>query len=163
MKNGHRVGRLARAALALCLPLTLAGSVQAGPPHDGMHYIVWEDIGGASAGAHGEPALAMHGFTSPGHTIQANLTNALENAPALLLVAFEPNAPLAYQGGILHAAPVALVVEGVTDETGTLHLQGKWKAGLEASSLVYFQCVIADRDAPGGLALSNAMVFVVID
>lgn len=116
----------------------------------------WVDLGFASPGLFGPPCLIGEGELLPSSAGGLMLGNAMPSALTVLVVSLSSN-PLPFKGGVLVPLPPALTLPLATSALGAVQLQWKhWPAGLSGTSL-YFQCVIQDWVAPGGLALSNAL------
>lgn len=115
----------------------------------------WVDLGGALAGAAGDPVLAMSG---PLTGLSANLAVLDNAAPSALSVVFAGfslgNAPVL--GGVLLPAPDVIRLFN-TSASGTLNLPFTWPAGQPTGVDLFFQIWIPDVGAPFGYAASNGV------
>jgi Tol biopolymer transport system component len=116
----------------------------------------WVDLGFALPGLFGSPCLIGGGELLPSSAGELMLGNAIPFTLTMLLVSLSSN-PLPFKGGVLVPLPPALTLPLATSALGAIQLQWKqWPADLSGASL-YFQYVIQDWVAPGGLTLSNAL------
>jgi hypothetical protein len=119
----------------------------------------WSSLGGGVAGTHGQPLLSTSGSLQPGNPLTFDLTSALENTLAHLVIGLSAlNVPFA--GGTLVPAVDALVPNLPTDALGEFHRNGNWPAGIPSGTTYYFQFWVQDPLAPFGLAGSNAVAGV---
>lgn len=111
----------------------------------------WTDTGNDLAGTYGPPVLQPSGTANPGTPISIAATNAVENAPAILVIGLTAaNSPLA--GGILGPSLDVTVLGLVSDPSGELDVNFTWPAGLPIGLEVYFQYWIQDAVGVAGLA-----------
>jgi hypothetical protein len=119
----------------------------------------WSDLGGALAGASGEPALVGSGELSSGETIGLDVTGALPLAPAaLVLGASELGLPL--KGGTLVPNPDFIVFGLATAGDGSFSLSATWPAGVPAGVPLVAQLWITDAAGPKGFAATNGVCSV---
>jgi len=156
-----RGGDFANTDVLLGSPAFLAGSLNmlANGANIGVRVASiapWFGLGGALAGAAGDPVLEGAGMTTAGTPVTVTLTDALPGAPATLVVGgSQLDAP--FKGGTLVPA-TQLLVALVTDAAGGLELAGTWPAGVPSGAQVFVQVWIADPAGPAGFAASNAVV-----
>jgi hypothetical protein len=118
----------------------------------------WDDLGQAMAGTHGEPVSVGTGTLVGGDPVGLTLSNALENAPAWLVVGVaELSSP--FKGGVLvpDPTPPGFFVALPTDATGTIALAGAWPLGVPSGFVTWFQWWITDAAGPKGFASSNGL------
>jgi hypothetical protein len=117
---------------------------------------VWADWGAALAGTHGEPALSGAGELLAGQLVSLSLSNALENAPATLVIGLSAiEAP--FKGGVLVPAPDVLIFGLVTGSNGELDLSSPWPSGLPPGFTIVFQYWVSDPAGPQGFSASNGL------
>ncbi len=117
----------------------------------------WEDLGNALRGTY-EPVLVGAGTLLGGDVITLSLADALENAPAWLVVGvFELSAP--FKGGVLvpDPSPPGLTLALPTGAAGTAQLAAPLPFGLPSGFELFFQWWIQDPVGPMGFAASNAV------
>ena len=132
-----------------------AARSQAPPPGPGCcgSFI---DLFSALPGTHGTPLLLAGGSLAGGGTITLTMGNALESAPAWLVVGIS-NLSLPIHGGVLVPSP-DLVVASVTSPTGSIQVAGTMPFGVPFGTDLYFQWWISDPAGPFDFAASNAVV-----
>lgn len=121
----------------------------------------WTWLGGALAGAQGEPEWFGEGPLLAGERTDFHLTNAAPNAFAMLLYSVGSN-PQPMLGGTLVPALVgtpAALFPVSTSATGTFEWSLAWPAGLPSGATLYTQVWIADPSGPQGATASNALSF----
>ena len=117
--------------------------------------LAFEDLGGAAAGALGDPVLTAYGSLLPGEPVRVRLASAAPGGVAIVaLSATSSVVPLF--GGTFHANP-ALVFLGVpVDGMGRFDMSADWPS-VPAGTTVYMQVGMADAEAAHGFSLSNAL------
>ncbi len=116
----------------------------------------WTDLGNALAGTHGAPVLAGTGVLCGGDSMSIDLTNALENTTAALIVGFSTlNAP--FKGGIFVPSPDLLVAGLPTGPSGALSIPATFPLGVPSGFSLYLQYWITDAAGPVGFAASNGL------
>lgn len=116
----------------------------------------WVQLGGALAGAAGEPALTGDGELSVGLPMSITVASALPGAPLTLVVGFS-QLGLPFKGGTL-VPSVDLLVSGLaTGPSGTLTLGASWPAGVPAGFTFLVQGWLVDPAGPQGLAATNGL------
>jgi hypothetical protein len=119
---------------------------------------VWEDLGNALAGTHGEALLVCSGaLASPLDPITVSLSNALPLGTTNLVVGISAiNA--SFKGGVM-VPSLDIVLYGLPiDAAGDLELSGALGITLPSGFSLYLQHWFADPGAPVGFAASNAFV-----
>jgi hypothetical protein len=117
----------------------------------------FEDLGGALAGAPGDPQLVGQGTLEAGSSGSLTLSNALPAAPSVLLLSLT-GTPVPFMGGVLQAYPIDLQVPLTVLPDGTSALGWPaWPAGVPSGTTLVFQWGILDPGAVQGVALSNAV------
>ncbi|MCC6670947.1 MAG: hypothetical protein IT458_07795 [Planctomycetes bacterium] len=117
----------------------------------------WNDVGNALAGTDGDPVLAGAGTLGAGAATTLSLSNARQNAPAVLVLS-GGRADLPVFGGILvpDLALGATIPVG-TDANGRFSVTFPFPGGVAANSTFYFQVWVVDTGAPALLAASNGV------
>ena len=116
----------------------------------------WKALGGALAGASGNPTLKGSGVLEDGEIVSLGVANAAPTSAATLVLGLSA-ANLPFKGGLLVPAPNVLLGGLITDATGELDLVGHWPAGLPAGFTFVAQAWIADAGGPHGFAATNAV------
>jgi formylglycine-generating enzyme required for sulfatase activity len=117
----------------------------------------WFDVGGALAGAAGDPLLTGEGMTTEGTAVALSLSQALAGADAALVLGFSSlQAPL--KGGTLVPFPDIILFGLSTDGAGALEVPAVWPPGLPAQSSLWAQFWITDPAGPKGFAASNGLL-----
>jgi hypothetical protein len=122
----------------------------------------WQDLGHGLAGTHGVPALVGTGVLFAGTDISIELSGALENTTAFLVVGFAELNFSPFYGGTLVPdinAPgffIALPADG----TGAVTINETWPAGAPTGLRLILQYWIEDAGAPFGKSASNAVAAV---
>lgn len=117
---------------------------------------VWLDLGSALAGSNGLPILAGSGEMTAMGTVALDLTSALEDSTAALVMGLsELNTP--FKGGVLVPAPLLILAGLPTDPAGAYNLQATWPAGVPSGVTSYFQFWVTDVSAPAGFSASNGL------
>lgn len=118
----------------------------------------WQDLGQGLAGIYGVPPLVGIGPLQAGTSWTLSVTDALEFAPAWLVVGVAPlGAP--FKGGVLvpDPAPPAVVLLFDTGPHGRVILTGTWPAGVPAGTTLVMQYWFADPAGPAGFSASNGL------
>jgi len=142
------VNRLARLALvaASCSVPGAALRAQCCDP--------WTGLGQSLAGTHGAPVLQASGSLADSTQVTIDLSGALENAPAWLVIGLaQLDAP--FKGGVMVPAP-SVLLPLLTDGAGMFGLAAQWPAGVPQDTHVLMQSWIQDPAGPAGFAASNA-------
>ena len=114
----------------------------------------WTDNGNDLAGSYGPPALQPSGTANPGTPMTLAASNALENAPAILVIGVaQVNSPLG--GGILGPSTDFPIFGLLSSPLGELNLTFNWPAGLPSGASLYFQYWFQDAGAAQGLAATT--------
>jgi hypothetical protein len=121
-----------------------------------LHAPGWRDLGGALAGASGEPVLVGAGSLDPGTAAALVLTQAPPNVPAVLFLSMT-SAPEPLKGGMLVPVPSIYELVTTTDASGTIAVAFPWPDGVPTGMEVYLQWGMVDAGATQGVALSNAL------
>jgi len=117
----------------------------------------WIDLGGALAGASGEPLLSGEGALLGNDPLALTLSGALAAAPFAYVLGFSQlGAP--FKGGVMVPFPDLIQFGLVTDGTGGHVVQDIWPAGLPGGFDLYLQAWITDPAAAAGFAASNGLV-----
>jgi hypothetical protein len=120
--------------------------------------LAFEDLGGASRGALGDPVLSGYGSLAPGDSTRLRLASAAPDSLVYFAVSTTSN-PVPFAGGILHANPPGLIVPFQTDAFGRFDLTFGWPA-VPSGTTIYIQAATVDPEAGTGTALSNALLGV---
>ena len=119
----------------------------------------FEDLGFAKSGTHGLPQLGAYGDLTPGSEIHVDLTGALENTSAYLVIGVVAiNVP--FYGGTLvpgFEAPFGTFIVLPTNGAGEIPLAATWPGGVPSGTDLFFQYWIVDGGGVGGFAASNAV------
>ncbi|MHC4846259.1 MAG: hypothetical protein ACYTCU_08860 [Planctomycetota bacterium] len=116
----------------------------------------FENLGGASRGALGDPVLSGFGTLVPGNATRLRLASARPDAVSILL-ASATSTPVSFVGGVLHANPPTAFVTLPTDTLGRWDLSFAWP-NLPVGSSLFLQVGVLDAEATVGKALSNALL-----
>jgi polyhydroxybutyrate depolymerase len=117
----------------------------------------WVDLGGALAGASGEPSLSGVGALLGNDPMALTLSGALGSAPVAYVLGFtQLGAP--FKGGTMVPFPDVILYGLVTDAVGGNSLQATWPPGLPSGFELYLQAWITDAAAAVGFAASNGLV-----
>jgi hypothetical protein len=136
--------------VAVALALAPAVAAQSGP---------WTDLGFAFPGTHGLPHLECTGSLTPGSALQIDLTNAVEDEDAYLVLGFSTiYAP--YKGGVL-VPSFDVVLEFDSGPLGQVLIPAHWPVGVPSGFPIVLQYWIDDDAALAGRSGSNAMMGVV--
>ncbi len=115
----------------------------------------WTNLGHATAGIKGLPALTGHGALFGGNDASLEVSDAHASANAALMFGItQLNAP--FKGGVLVPDPL-LILPLITGPTGNVSLPFLFPAGVPAGASLYFQFWIQDSTAIKGYAASNAL------
>lgn len=114
----------------------------------------WTVIGNGTLGTLGGPKLEGEGTLLAGEPATVDLTDALPGSVAYYLVGLQ-HLGLPFYGGTLIPSPDVVLPFGV-DANGAVHF------GFDAPALppglpIYFQALVLDPGAQGGVALSNGL------
>jgi hypothetical protein len=116
----------------------------------------WADVGGALAGATGEPALVGSGELLVFAPVALDMSNALPGGQAWLLVGLSAlNVP--FKGGVLVPNPDVILGPLGVDGAGDVSLSTFWPAGVPGQFTSYYQFWIPDAAGPKGYAASNGV------
>ncbi|GJM22818.1 MAG: hypothetical protein DHS20C15_27330 [Planctomycetota bacterium] len=116
----------------------------------------WTQLGGALAGATGEPALQGGGLLLANTALQLELSNARPSSSATLVLGMSAlNAPL--KGGLLVPSPDVVRFNFNTNAAGELDLASTWPEGIPGGLSIWSQWWISDPAGPSGFAASNAV------
>ncbi|MCB9897925.1 MAG: VCBS repeat-containing protein [Planctomycetes bacterium] len=118
--------------------------------------LAWQTVGCGTSGSAGVPSLVGSGALTAGSTARLALTGARPSSFAAIFVS-AASTPVAFKGGLLHAFPLALALDATTNAGGQIALAFPWPAGVPSGVAVWWQTLIADPAALGGVALSNAV------
>lgn len=116
----------------------------------------WVDLGHALAGAVGEPFLGGVGPLTPLSMNTIGLASACPNAMAILFLSTEAT-PTPFRGGFLVPVPWVADFTVTVGDGGALAFDFVLPDVLPPDGAFYTQFAILDRDAPKGVALSNAL------
>lgn len=117
----------------------------------------WKDLGGGKYGGNGKPQLGGTGSLKPNTANSIDLYKAPANRAAILFVSFGAN-PQPFFGGTLHALPIALALNVITDGQGRVLLPiANWPANVPAGTTLVMQYAIDDPAASFGVGLSNGL------
>jgi len=115
----------------------------------------WIDLGSALAGTDGvAPALWAAGTLEP-DTVNALRLTSLPTASVAALVVGEQAASQPFKGGVLVPLPLGPALLLPADRFGTF--QAVFSVPAAPAGNLVLQALVADRGAPKGVALSNAM------
>jgi hypothetical protein len=115
----------------------------------------FENLGGASRGALGDPVLSGFGTLIPGNGTRLRLASARPGAVSILLASATSTA-VPFVGGVLHANPPTAFVTLPTDTLGRWDMSFAWP-NLPVGSSLFLQVGVLDADALVGKSLSNAL------
>jgi len=116
----------------------------------------WTNLGGASVGSAGGPALVGTGDLLGGDPVSLELANAPAGAALLLWISFAPTS-FAAVGGTVHAFPFASQIGFVADGTGALSVGATWPLGVLPETQIWFQFLVDDPSSQYGITLSNGL------
>lgn len=116
----------------------------------------WNDLGDGTRGFAGVPEFAGRGSLAVGTDVEFALERGRANAPGLLLAALA-DAQIPFAGGVLHTSPTPLALPLATDAQGRFDATFPNWPGSPAGTEFFFQCVLLDSTAQGGVALSNGL------
>jgi hypothetical protein len=154
LTHHHAVRTLAR-PLALLLAVAAPGlplGAQVVPPEPPP---TWTDLGGGTAGSAGVPVLEGTGSLFAGSTARLRLTDAQPGSAGVLAISLA-STPIPFAGGVLHAFPIAALLNFGTDAAGSFTLQFPSPALPEGMQL-WFQAAVLDAAGQQGVALSNGL------
>jgi hypothetical protein len=117
----------------------------------------WQALGCGTEGVSGVPILEGRGALDPLATIEISLRNAAPDAAAILFLS-AASTPASFKGGTLYTVPVGLEIGSTVDDGGLELLQLVIPPGVPSGLSFWWQYVIADASAVGGVAISNAAV-----
>jgi len=115
----------------------------------------FENLGGASRGAFGDPVLSGYGKLSPGKRVRVRLASAAPGSNGYFACSATSN-PIPLYGGILYPNPPGLLVPFQTDGLGRFEKTFGWPSA-SIGSAFYLQAGVIDPEAATGVALSNAL------
>jgi|GEM_PF-2143329 len=115
----------------------------------------FEDLGGASRGALGDPVLSGFGTLVPGTPTRVRLASAAPGSRVYFAWSATSN-PIPLHGGILYPNPPSLKVQSQTDALGRSEVTFNWPPASAGTSF-YLQAGVIDPEAATGIALSNAL------
>ena len=115
----------------------------------------WHEAGEGVAGSGGVvPALQGDGPLEPMTDVVLTLSNAIPDAPVQLVLGYSMFLdPVSNQ---MVPVPDNVTPSLVTDSTGYLEYTFSWPDGV-SQVVVYYQFLVSDPDAPGGVARSNSV------
>jgi PKD repeat protein len=116
----------------------------------------WPYLGQGLAGDLGNPVLTGGGELSEGSNVNLRLTNANQNAPAVLVIGFS-RIDIPILGGTLVPFPNFKQKGLLTDANGEIAWDLIWPPGLSPNTTLYFQCWVSDASGPQGLTASNGL------
>ena len=122
-------------------------------PFDGT----WQNLGGATPGAAGFPALEGSGPLTGGSLATLSLTNTPPNAIMLAWLSFAPGPPQNFFGGTIHALPFNNQFFFFSDALGEWSATVPWPAGVPSGTEVWFQFLVEDVSVVYTLTLSNGV------
>ena len=117
----------------------------------------WCDVGGALAGAAGEPSLTGSGALIGGAPMSIALSNARPGSLTWIVVGFSPLQSAGFFGGVLVPHPDLVIGPIPTSASGDLVLGAPWPAGLPSGFQMTFQTWTDDPAGPVGLSASNGL------
>ena len=117
--------------------------------------MAFEDLGGASRGALGDPVLSGYGTLVPGDPARVRLASAAPDSVAYFAWSSASN-PLPLYGGTLYANPWSLLVPFQTDALGRFEKTFAWPS-VSSGKAFYLQVGVVDPESADGIALSNAL------
>jgi len=115
----------------------------------------FDDRGGASMGALGDPVLGGFGTLVPGAATRLRLSSAAPNSIAYIAVS-TTSTPIPLLGGMFHPNPAFAFIALPTDALGRLDITFNWPAAPVGSSL-FLQAAVLDPESLYGKSLSNAI------
>ncbi|MFH0945878.1 MAG: PKD domain-containing protein, partial [Planctomycetota bacterium] len=116
----------------------------------------WQDLGNGLAGTHGLPVLTGEGSLAQGSTLALDMTNALENAPFVLVMGFS-RADIPLKGGILVPATDWILFGLTTDSSGEFHFATSPNNPVTSGATLYLQYWVADPIGPLGYSATNGI------
>ena len=117
--------------------------------------LAFEDLGGASRGALGDPVLSGYGTLLSGDPIRLRLASAAPGSVVFVAVsATSTQVPL--YGGTFYAYPFSQLFPFQADALGRFDVSSAWPIASPGTTL-YLQTAVLDPTALGGVALSNAL------
>ncbi len=116
----------------------------------------WQDLGGATAGALGDPTLDGTGLLVGGTSGHLDLSNV---PPGAFCAQFQATSstPVPFYGGILVAFPFFTLVPLTSSPSGEIPLPFVFPTGVPAGIEIWVQYGVVDPTAPFGISISNAM------
>lgn len=123
---------------------------------DGTLGARWTDLGGASVGINGKPALTAFGPLTAGSPVGLSLTAGPNSQPCLLWISLAP-VPAPFFGGVLHVFPKNAQILLATNGAGGVAGQTTFPAGFPSGSELWFQFLMQDLSTVHGITLSNAL------
>ncbi len=123
---------------------------------DGTLGVRWSDLGGASNGVAGKPALTAFGPLTAGSPVGLSLTQGPPNEICLLWIALAP-VPAPFFGGVLHVFPKNAQLVLGTNGAGAVAGQTTFPPGFPGGSNLWFQFLLQDLSTIHGITLSNAV------
>ena len=123
-------------------------------------YVPFQPASWPLPGTNGDPLLTGSGPAVPGQPFALHLTNALENAPAWLVIGTKHLSTF-FAGGVLAPNPV-YVLARLTDATGSTSNTFTWPEGvMPGTTFAVVQYWIADPGAAEGLAATSGLALSV--
>ncbi|MBL8897566.1 MAG: hypothetical protein JNM84_08060 [Planctomycetes bacterium] len=116
----------------------------------------WTDLGDATRGSAGFPELRGTGTLQTDARTTLDLRNARSFAPTLLLASIVDQR-FPFVGGILHTSATPLMLPAQTTPTGMVTFFDHAWPGAPMGTELFFQALVLDSTANGGIALSNAL------
>ena len=116
----------------------------------------FSDLGGALAGATGEPVLQATCDQAPSEPVTFTLSNAAQTSIAVLVLGTS-RIDLPIVGGTLIPSPDFVQPVQVTDSNGDLAVSFTWAPTVPSGLALYYQYWIFDPAGPAGWAASNGL------
>jgi hypothetical protein len=116
-----------------------------------------ENVDDGTAGANGNPYLALDATFAGGSTVGVLLCDASPNSLAVMFLSLA-SFPLPFKGGLLHTIPITAQYAFNTDAGGVEYFEVTWPSGLPTGTRLWFQYGIADSTSAYGATLSNAVI-----
>jgi uncharacterized membrane protein len=133
-----------------------------GAPSGSGGYIVefnssaWVDLGGATAGALGQPLFEASGDLTAGSTLTLDLSNTQPNAIFLMWISLS-SSPANVVGGTLYPLPADAKLVLAANPLGEFNIATAVAAGAPSGVDLWFQCLVQDATNIHGITLSNCM------
>ena len=116
----------------------------------------FQDLGGAIAGTKGDPVLVGTGLLEAGEQVTLDLSNALGDASAFLVIGLSSiNLPVG--AGLLVPTPDAILAPVTTAPDGSFQLATTWPGTVAPGTPFFFQYWMLDPGGFSGYAASNGV------